>query len=88
MASPASSTGRGKFNPNERSQLRELFHLVDSDGNGAIDTKEVQALLEMLGMTSTAQEAEAIVREVDVDSNGTIEYESFTLPSSLRPCHC
>ena len=59
--------------------FREVFDLVDKDGSGAIDAEEVHALLCLLGMESTPEEVDTMVREIDRDGNGEVDFEEFLL---------
>ena len=51
-----------------------LFKKLDADGNGAIDTKELQAALQGAGAASISlDECEQLLKESDKDGSGTIE---------------
>lgn len=59
--------------------FREVFDLVDKDGSGAIDAEEVHELLSILGMEATPEEVDTMVREIDRDGNGEVDFEEFLL---------
>lgn len=52
---------------------------MDKDRSGAIDASEVRDLMLMLGMTPTMSEVQDLVREIDVDGNGEVDFEEFLL---------
>ncbi|PAA57207.1 hypothetical protein BOX15_Mlig006678g1, partial [Macrostomum lignano] len=57
--------------------LREVFNKSDTNGNGAIEVKELVSLMRAAGQTVTRPEAEALIREFDKNSNGTLEFQEF-----------
>lgn len=63
----------------ELAEFREVFNLVDKDGSGAIDAGEVRELMMMMGMNPTMSEVVDMVREIDVDGNGEVDFEEFLL---------
>ena len=52
---------------------------MDKDKSGAIDATEVRDLMLMLGMTPTMADVQDLVREIDVDGNGVVDFEEFLL---------
>ena len=59
--------------------FREVFDLVDKDKSGAIEMEEVEELTQLLGMDLTRDEVELLVREIDKDGNGEVDFEEFLL---------
>jgi calmodulin len=59
--------------------LRQAFMMFDKDGSGQIDANEIRALLEGEDLKGTidASQLDNIIREVDVDGNGEINFEEF-----------
>lgn len=51
--------------------FKEAFALLDKDGDGTINTKELGVLMRSLGENPTEQELEEIIREIDMDGNYT-----------------
>ena len=49
--------------------FKEAFALLDKDGDGTINTKELGVLMRSLGENPTEQELEEIIREIDMDGN-------------------
>ena len=62
---------------------RCIFQQLDFDASGTISTGEVQKLLQMLGFAAGPQEVAKLVKEIDKDASGEIDFEEFL---SVRPC--
>jgi len=60
-----------------REETRKVFVHYDRDGSGAIDMAEFRALVASLGLLIPAEEVENTFRAIDLDNNGTIEFEEF-----------
>ena len=58
--------------------VKELFDMFDADGGGTIDTDELTNAFVSLGITDTKEEVEALVREIDTDGSGEIEFSEFS----------
>ncbi|KAH3859227.1 calmodulin-A-like isoform X2 [Dreissena polymorpha] len=58
-------------------ELKEAFSLFDKDGDGDISTKELGTVMRSLGQNPSDQELEDMIREVDTDGNGSIEFDEF-----------
>ena len=48
--------------------------MFDRDGDGFIDARELRHLLTNLGEKLTDQEVDEMIREVDVDGDGKVNY--------------
>jgi len=57
--------------------LREAFTIFDKDGNGYISWPELHHLLSNLGEKITPSEAEDMIKEVDTDGDGMINFDEF-----------
>ncbi|KAI8976529.1 calmodulin, partial [Pilobolus umbonatus] len=58
-------------------EYRDAFALFDKDGDGHINTKELGEVMRSLGHKPSRSELEDMIHDVDVDSNGSIEFEEF-----------
>ena len=64
----------------KRTQLRELFAALDSDGGGEVEFEEFASAWKM--MAGDREESATIARkafkEIDADGNGTMDFEEFS----------
>lgn len=60
-----------------RINVRKTFRDFDEDRSGDLDYDEFRKGLEMLGFRVTDQEFQEVMKLLDVDGDGTIEYEEF-----------
>ena len=58
-------------------EYKEAFSQFDKDGKGAISDKELVTVLRALGNNPTEDELVTMIREVDEDGNGTIDFGEF-----------
>ena len=65
------------FEEEELKKLRHYFMSLDGDGSGAIGVDELEDPLIALGLVNSRKEVEDIVREVDDDGTGEIEFAEF-----------
>lgn len=74
---------------NKVDELKEVFTLIDTDKSGAITTDEFYELLCMVGMSEniTREESDNIIREVDEDGTGGIEFGEFLKVMRRKPVH-
>ena len=84
MAEASSSSGAdvgaekgATISEQEVQEFREIFNLVDRDGGGSIDVKELEQLMDLVGVNATEDEVTAMVEEIDSTGAGEIEFEDF-----------
>ncbi|OEL35348.1 Calmodulin [Dichanthelium oligosanthes] len=53
------------------------FGLFDKNGDGYITSEELGAVIKSLGQNLTESEVQDMIKEVDADGNGTIEFPEF-----------
>ena len=58
-------------------KFKTLFDLFDKDGNGAITTKELGTVMRNLGQNPSEEELKQMIREVDLNGDGTIDFKEF-----------
>jgi plastin-1 len=79
MAAAASTRTESKspFSETELVELKSHFSTFDTNGDGKIDTTELTLVLKQLKLYNSPKQVEDLIREVDKDGNGTIEYAEF-----------
>lgn len=60
-------------------EIREAFKVFDRDGKGFITAVELRRVMTSLGEKLTDEEVDDMIREVDVDGDGQINYEEFVM---------
>lgn len=58
-------------------ELRDVFAFFDKDGSGNISAEEIYAVLTSLGEKVDMEECLLMVRSVDTDNNGSIDFDEF-----------
>ena len=66
-------------------QLKEIFSAYDADGSGKISVEELTAALAKAGKKMSKQEVANIVRQVDKNNDGEIDFEEFKAVHQLAP---
>ena len=55
----------------------EVFKHLDKDGNGYVSATELSAIMGQLGQPITIEQAEAMVKEADLDGDGHIAFNEL-----------
>mmetsp|Transcript_6408 Transcript_6408/g.11143 ORF Transcript_6408/g.11143 Transcript_6408/m.11143 type:complete len:477 (+) Transcript_6408:1555-2985(+) len=63
----------------ERQDLNRVFMSLDTSGDGRLNAEELQAGFQRLGFNLTKNEAEEILKNIDTDNNGFIDYSEFIM---------
>ncbi|KAJ9468921.1 Caltractin [Diplonema papillatum] len=62
----------------QEADLKEAFNLLDSEGYGTIDARDLKVALRALGYEPQKDKMKKIISEIDKDSmSGTLLYEEF-----------
>lgn len=56
-----------------------VAQILDHDGNGYISADELRAIMSNLGEELSEEEINEIVQEADIDGDGQIDYEEFSM---------
>ncbi|GBG62002.1 hypothetical protein CBR_g28479 [Chara braunii] len=76
MASDAAEIGKKKLQ-NQLKELTEAFALFDTDRSGTITVEELGNLLQSLGQDLSEEELLDVVKEVDSNQTGSVEFREF-----------
>ncbi|KAF9527228.1 EF-hand [Crepidotus variabilis] len=57
--------------------FREVFSLFDKDRDGTITAKELGTVMQAVGHDPTDAELQDMMNEIDVDGNGTVDFQEF-----------
>ena len=79
----ASEGKKKELSEEEIEVLREVFASFDADGGGSIDEEELGVAMKALGAPVSATELSALVKEIDEDGNGEIDFEEC-VPANRR----
>ena len=58
--------------------LKDAFALFDTSGDGYISSEEMQRLMINVGEPVTIDDVKGLIREVDINDDGVIDYREFT----------
>jgi len=58
-------------------EFKDAFSLFDKDGDGLITLEELATVMRSLGQNPTDDELKEMIKEVDTDQSGTIDFEEF-----------
>ncbi|XP_037703771.1 calmodulin-like [Choloepus didactylus] len=61
----------------EPEALREAFRVFDLNNDGRISVAELKQAVTNMGMEISEEEVDEMVREVDTDQDGHVDYEEF-----------
>ncbi|KAF0690442.1 Aste57867_18174 [Aphanomyces stellatus] len=68
-----------EFTIAEKKILREWFDLLDMDHSGTVTTDELQEMLLTLGLAFTTDETLRIIRTIDADGSGCVDFDEFIM---------
>ena len=71
--------GLKPLNNSQIEGLRECFNHFDADLSGAIDVQELGNVFAAFGQELSQEELEIMIKDVDVDNSGEIEFEEFLM---------
>lgn len=68
----------------EIQEFREAFDMFDMDSGGTIESHELSHVMEKLGEKPSAEEVDDMIRAVDLNGDGEIDFEEFISLMRLR----
>jgi len=66
------------FTEEQIADFKCAFEAFDEDNNGRITADELETVLNNLGMAKSKEEVLEIIKQIDTDENGTIDFQEFT----------
>ncbi|KAF9435634.1 calmodulin-like 3, partial [Entomortierella beljakovae] len=66
-----------RFNDAQLAEFKEVFSLYDKDNSGTISTSEIGSILRKFNPGITEASIQTMVRALDVDGSGTIDFLEF-----------
>ncbi|KAK8537028.1 hypothetical protein V6N13_041982 [Hibiscus sabdariffa] len=70
------------------SELKEAFDLYDENKNGLISATELHQVLNRLGMTCSVDDCVRMIKSVDSDNDGNVDFEEFKKMMSASSASC
>jgi len=77
MRAAITSAPRDKLTAAEISLYEQMFSHYDKDKSGSIDANELKALLAELGRQTSDELMVTLMKELDKDGNGLVEFPEF-----------
>eukprot|EP01017_Pseudomicrothorax_dubius_P041827 TRINITY_DN6747_c0_g2_i1.p1 TRINITY_DN6747_c0_g2~~TRINITY_DN6747_c0_g2_i1.p1 ORF type:complete len:255 (+),score=67.34 TRINITY_DN6747_c0_g2_i1:110-874(+) len=68
---------RTKLTEEQIMVIKQAFDLFDTDGSGSIEEKELKQVMRALGFSAKTSEVKQMMKELDEDKSGTVEYDEF-----------
>ena len=65
------------YTEEQLAEYREAFNLLDKNGDGAISAMELNRVMKSLGINFSELDLQEVLQEIDMDGNGSIDFNSF-----------
>jgi len=56
-------------------QMRQAFSVMDRDGSGKVSAGELKHVMRSIGEKLSDDDVDEIIRELDMDGDGEVDYE-------------
>ena len=66
-----------QLSPEQEDQIKQAWKLFDVDNSGTIEHHELKDVMHRLGLSPTQDELDDIIRDIDKDMDGQIDYNEF-----------
>ena len=74
---PTLASSSVKVSESDILELWKAFGVFDTDGNGVISADELARVMQSLGQTPSPVDLRAMIKEVDSEGSGTIDFDEF-----------
>lgn len=74
----ADGEGQQELPPQRMQEIKDVFDIFDSRGNGSIDASQLTVAMRALGFEPKRDEINRILSDLSEHGNGTIEYDIFS----------
>ena len=81
---PKATSSAGSSAGEQEEELRDVFKVFDKDGDEVITTLEIKQVLTDLGKSVSDEQILNMISSVDLDRNGSIDFEEFREMMSHR----
>merc|ERR1712183_131483 len=71
------TTMANKLSSAQLKEYKETFQTFDKNGNGTINSMELATAMRSFGMRPTPKEIENMIKEVDADRSGFVDFDEF-----------
>ena len=68
---------RNDLTEEQKQEIKEAFDLFDTEGTGAIDSKELKVAMRALGFEPKKEEVRKIIQDIDKNGEGFIKFDDF-----------
>mmetsp|Transcript_21025 Transcript_21025/g.33594 ORF Transcript_21025/g.33594 Transcript_21025/m.33594 type:complete len:188 (-) Transcript_21025:198-761(-) len=66
-------------------ELKQAFAVFDRDGSGEIDSEELASIMGALGENLSKEDVEFMIKAIDINSDGQIDFKEFKKMMQLAP---
>ena len=66
-----------QLSPEQEDQIKQAWELFDTDNSNSIEHHELRDVMRKLGLNPTQDELDDIIRDIDKDMDGEIDYNEF-----------
>ncbi|XP_066109571.1 centrin-4-like [Saccopteryx bilineata] len=73
-----------ELNETQKQAIKEAFDLVDVDGSGTIDVKELKIAMQALGFEPKKEGVKKLIAEMGKEGTGIINFEDFFAIMSVK----
>lgn len=73
------ATKQRQLSEEEIADLREAFAIFDTNRDGTIEAKELKEVMRSLGQSPSSSEIRDMIKSVDGDNNGAIDFDEFLI---------